>query len=490
MAFNCFPDTWSWIQDLPPITQWEKNVMSICIYTSEYNPMSLNFSVSKSHKNHSAVFSILADTVTLWSSKSFKLNTGGKINEEIVFYLFHNLVTSVVGYGPKKKNTSTYIPTFDSTLRHFKDIFNLSLFTLGFLICIYEAPPSFRLRCVNAFQDHLTSSHSKEASKMLMRFIGSNLEEQWMRSLSLAITNWIVEHNSSSHTVRALSPLFSYANSTIGLWKVQLYGPVIAMDIEKSSNTSADERLSFSLNYQLVEGVIQFCYKVVPRQKWVDVVVNIDNIRCDVIQLVSKTLAAKRGVGTEEKYFPSRISLQLTPTFQTNVFSVSVSKSSENPVREIGIEKTLEGSFNPPTSFGLTVAAGETMTISLKPWKFEQSVYGYSANLNWFLHDSNDGREVASSKPSKLALCLPNAWFKNRYSSAYRPFTRQGGVVFAGDEYGDNVLWKVDRSAIGKSKEWEIKGQIWITYWPNTYRTFYNETKMLEFREIFELSLV
>lgn len=209
-----------------------------------------------------------------------------------------------------------------------------------------------------------------------------------------------------------------------------------------------------------------------------------------MIRLVSETLMIEQGVGSAEKHFPSRISLQLTPTLQTNVLSVSVSKSSENPIREIGTEKTIESSFDAPNILGIKAAASETMTMSLKPWKFEQSIYGYSANLNWFLHDSVDGREVFSSKPSKIALIKPKAWFKNRYSSAYRPFTKQGGVVFAGDEYGECVLWKVDRGAIGKTMEWEIKGRIWLTYWPNKHRTFYFETRDLEFREIVHLSLI
>ena len=155
----------------------------------------------------------------------------------------------------------------------------------------------------------------------------------------------------------------------------------------------------------------------------------------------------ERGAGIAEKHFPARISLQLTPTVQTNVLSVSVSKSSENPIREIGLEKTLEGSLDPPISLGFKVSAGETMTMSLKPWKFEQSVYGDSANLNWFLHDSVDGREVFSSQPSKMALLHPKTWFKNRYSRVYRPFARQGGVIFAHDEYGENVWWKVEKAS-------------------------------------------
>lgn len=197
----------------------------------------------------------------------------------------------------------------------------------------------------------------------------------------------------------------------------------------------------------------------------------------------------EKGVGASEKHFPSRISLQLTPTLQTEVLSVSVSKSSENPSREIGIEKSIETGLNIPTSLGLKISAGESTTVSLKPWKFEESILGNSVNLNWYLHDTADGREVATSKPSKFSLMHPNAWFKDRYSSPYRPFTRQGGIVFAGDEYGESVLWKMDKSAAGKVTEWEIKGWVWLTYWPNKHKTFYNETRKLEFSETLNLTL-
>lgn len=213
--------------------------------------------------------------------------------------------------------------------------------------------------------------------------------------------------------------------------------------------------------------------------------------RCDVMRLVDESLMNGRGAGKSEKHFPSRISLKLTPTLQTNIISVSVNKSSENPIREIGMEKTVEASFEPPNlGLGLKVMGGETVVMSLKPWKFEQSVKGDSTYFNWFLHDSVDGREVFSSKPSKLALVHPKAWFKNRYSSAHRPFTKQGGVIFAGDEYGEKVVWKVDKSALGKTMEWELKGWVWLTYWPNKHRTFYTETRMSKFTELLHLSLI
>lgn len=211
--------------------------------------------------------------------------------------------------------------------------------------------------------------------------------------------------------------------------------------------------------------------------------------RLDIVKLVNDNLLRGKGMGAGEKHFPSRICLELTPTLQNQVLSLSVSKSSENPRREIGMDKSIEASLEPNNPLGLKVSAGETATVSLKPWKFEESTYGYSANLDWFLHDGISGKEVFSSKPSKCALLNPRSWFRDRYSSAHRPFTRQGGIIFAGDEYGDSVLWKVDKGAIGKTMEWEIRGWIWLTYWPNKYKTFYNETRKFEFKETLHLHI-
>ncbi|XP_047326020.1 uncharacterized protein LOC124929663 [Impatiens glandulifera] len=214
---------------------------------------------------------------------------------------------------------------------------------------------------------------------------------------------------------------------------------------------------------------------------------------CDVTRLINETLIRERGAGTTEKYFPSRISLQLTPTLETSsVLSISVSKSSENPTREISMEKSIQGSFDPNSFLGLSVSAGETMSMSLRPWKFEQSVHGNSVDLNWFLHDSMDGREVFSSKPSRMAMFQPKAWFKHRYSKVYRPFTRKGGVIFAQDEYGEKVCWKLKKKNIsinGETMDWELIGRVWLTYWPNKHKTLYTETKYMRFREILKLTL-
>ncbi|XP_065870545.1 uncharacterized protein [Euphorbia lathyris] len=487
MACSYPIDVFSWIQNLPFSIQ-----SSICICSSSSSRPSLNLSVTKNSHSLTISFSIVANfnlPISLWTSKPIKpaSKPSKLVDQETFSTLLINIIEDVLSYSSNKcKYTSIKVPKLDS-FPNFKDIFNLAFLTLSFLICIYEAPADLRSDCLVNLKTQLIDCKSRKASKLLVKIIGSNLEEQWMRSINLAITNWIAE----CENLKTPSQLFSYSYSTFGLWKVQLYCPVIAMDIESSSNDPLDdERLFFSLKHHQLEGVIQFNYQVIIQEKWVDVIVAIDNLRCDVIRLVNEKLMKQRGAGKDEKHFPSKISLHLTPINQLNIISVSVSKSSDNPTREIELGKSIETSFDPPNPFpGLKFGVGESVSTSIKPWKFEESIYGYTTIFNWFLHDSMNGREVSSSKPSFMALIKPKSWFKNRYSSAYRPFNKQGGVIFAGDEYGDSISWKVDKSAVGKTMEWDIKGWIWVTYWPNKYRTFYSETRRLEFREVLQLTI-
>lgn len=285
-AASCaFPDTFCWVQNLPPITEWGKNSMSLCIYFSSSSQPSLNLSIAKNNQSPTLCFSIIADfnpPVSLWTSKPFKLGSKSTklIDEETMSNLLANFIEDVLLYGSKKNNSFLKLPRLDS-MSNFKDMFNFAFLTLAFLVCIYEAPADLRSGCLNALKSHLANCQSRQATKQLMKLLGSNLEEQWMRSLNLAITNWTIELQATHRSLKTPSPLFSYAISTLGLWKVHLYCPVIAMDIENSSNPSADERLQFSLTYHQLEGVVQFNYRVVVQQSWVDVIVNTDNIRYD-----------------------------------------------------------------------------------------------------------------------------------------------------------------------------------------------------------------
>lgn len=257
--------------------------MSLCIYSSGSSQPSLNLSITKNNQSPTLSFAVVVDfnlPVSLWASKPFKLNSKSTkiVDEETMADLLVNFVEDVLLYGSDKNSSFLKFPKLDS-MSNFNDIFNFAFLTLVFLICIYEAPADLRSGCLNSLKNHLANCQSRQATKMLMKLLGSNLEEQWMRSLNLAITNWIIELQATHRILKTPSPLFSYAISAFGLWKVHLYCPVIAMDIENSSNPSVDERLQFSLIYHQLEGVVQFNYRVVIQERWVDVIVNTDNIR-------------------------------------------------------------------------------------------------------------------------------------------------------------------------------------------------------------------
>lgn len=289
MATCCNHDIFTWIQSLPPITQWKTNSMSICICsssTSSSHP-SLNLSVTRNLISSTLSLSIVADfsvPIPLWVSKPLNINnpkSSKLLDEENISSLMINVVKDVVSYGSNKNNNNSLIRFLKlESVSGFKDIFNLAFLTLALLICIYEAPVDVRSACLNAIKNQLTSSPLREAPKLLMKLLGSNLEVEWMRSINLAITNWIVELQATGRPLmKTPSPLYSYGIATFGLWKVQLYCPVIAMDIENSSNHSVDERLLFSLNYHQLEGVIQFNHRVIVQERWINVMLNIDNIR-------------------------------------------------------------------------------------------------------------------------------------------------------------------------------------------------------------------
>lgn len=413
------------------------------------------------------------------------------------------IICGVLRYGPYCSSRSILMLPNVQMSEDSGMMLSLSVLMLAFLVCVYEAPSTLRREFIGTITARLTQHghEMRHAARELMLALGSSLEEQWMRSVNLGVTNWVMEALRSG-TAPAAPPrfaVFSYALSASRLWKVQLYCPVVAMTMEhhpsshhhQQQQLAKDERLLFSLNYQQLESVIQFVYRVAFKENWIDVAVNVDNIRCDVIQLVSETLMARQGYGSDEKHFPSRISLQLTPLAQSDILSLTVSRSTDNPVQEVGADKGIDTTFGAaPASIGISLSAHETVTRSMKPWKFEHSVHGNTASLSWFLHgDGGGGREVFSSEPPKLELFQPRSWFRNRYTSPSRPFTRNGGVIFAGDEYGEAVCWRMGAAAAGKTMEWEIKGRIWVTYWPNKKRTLHTETRRVEFRELLHLNI-
>lgn len=283
MATSCASDIWEWITALPPIEQWSTNSLFLHICTSLEGNHSLTLVINKPHKLHlpsNLSFSIFATgqiPISLWTSNSFRLNNR-QIDQEIMRKFFFNIISAVLKCGHHYKYTFRTISL--DACENLADAFNIAFLTLAFLVCVYEAPLNLRHDFVETIRAHLATTEMREASKQLMRVLGSNIEEQWMRSLNLGFTNWIVELKASGNDdLMTPSPLFSYSISASALWKVQLYHPLVGMSTEDPSSGTKDARLRFSLDYQQFESVIQFRYKMNFKDDWIDINVNVDNIR-------------------------------------------------------------------------------------------------------------------------------------------------------------------------------------------------------------------
>ncbi|GLJ37149.1 hypothetical protein SUGI_0753360 [Cryptomeria japonica] len=497
-----FPDIWDWISALPAASDWQKDVKSLNLCNG--SQVSLLFSAIKKPgsqgREEQVIFSLLADfqfSIPLWTSDPCKLHP----KEKAMYGLFLNFIEGILLYGPQKQ-----VPRIESHIdqatvmgsKHSKGMFNCAFLAMALCVCYYEAPGDIRSCCVEAIERELEKEvKNRDNWKAVLEAVGSKIEEQVMRSIALLITNRIFLPSKDpdslawdrSLTKRIPSP-YSYSASTNGLWKIRVYTPVLAMKVVDKHSSSKDEGLAVALSYLHVEAVLQLSYVLKFTPDWIEVRVKVDNIRCNVVPLVSEEVMEECAL-SEEKHFPSRVSIELAPENETKLLAVSLNMSSANPSYEMSSERSVETGFEPPSSFAvLKIAGKEGSTVSMKAWKMEQSVQRSQGIFDWALYDTLTAKQVASSRPSKMEWVQPKAWFRDRYSSALSPFTREGGVVFAGDEYSEDIIWKVKTDMEGKIMRWEVGGSICVTYWPNKYRTFFCETRCLRFSESLDLPLL
>ena len=106
------------------------------------------------------------------------------------------------------------------------------------------------------------------------------------------------------------------------------------------------------------------------------------------------------------------------------------------------------------------------------------------------LYNNINGEEVATSKSVSSNRRRNNDRLRNRYQGPNRPFTKKGGLIFAGDEYGEGVGWRLSREMEGSVLKWRIGGHVWVSYWPNEVETSYYETRCVEWCDEVDLPLI
>ncbi|PKI71665.1 hypothetical protein CRG98_007988 [Punica granatum] len=153
-------------------------------------------------------------------------------------------------------------------------------------------------------------------------------------------------------------------------------------------------------------------------------------------------------------------------------------------------ESYIQGSFGKTKVPKVKTTARTSSRTRIRNWRWDQDAEGNAAVFDGVLCDSGTGREVATCRPGGAD---GGSGFHKRYAGAQRPFTKTGGVIFAGDECGRSVVWRLSREMEGSVMKWRIGGQIWLTYWPNNndvIRSSPFETRAVELCDEVDLPLI
>lgn len=386
----------------------------------------------------------------------------------------------------------------------FSSFFNLVFLTRLFWLCACDAPSEVGSLYFNSLLgpnvDVLSCTHVPVLRTFLVS-VGVDAELCFMRTLGYMLAKWLILREVGVG-LQTLTPShgnnlgFSYASEAHGFWVLKGYAPVLGMKLTRSSDRrfqfpvkvmeAKECVLRYGLAHQQLEAVIQMEYTVGFYDGFIQLNTRVDNIRLHVANLgFNKSDDADYA----ETHFPSRIRVWVGPEVgATYVAGVSLGRSTSNGEKEMERQKVVKGNFEKSTGPPKVKSTMMTRTKT-KNWRWDQDVEGNAAIFDAMLYDNVTGIEVATWKPLSGGGNLRHN-FQNRYVGANRVFTKTGGLVFAGDKYGEGVGWRLSKEMEGSVLKWRIGGQVWLSYWPNEVKSSYFETRCVEWCDEVDLPLI
>ncbi|MBA0557003.1 hypothetical protein Golob_027062, partial [Gossypium lobatum] len=294
---------------------------------------------------------------------------------------------------------------------------------------------------------------------------------------------------------------FSYATEAHGYWTLKGYAPVNAMKLLHSSDQKSQfpatgakgSLLRYALAHQQLEAVIQLEYTIGFHDGYIQVNARVDNLRFHVSRLGFSKKNDDMDDFLNEKHFPSRIRVWVGPEVgSTYVSGLTLGRSTNNGENEVETQRILKGSFGKHSkdSSHVKARARVSMKNKMKNWRWDQDAEGNAAVFDAVLCDNVTGHEIATWKSFDQNSNGSSHGFQHRYYGANRPFTKAGGLVFAGDDYGEGVGWRLNRDMEGSVLKWRIGGEVWLSYWPNNVRSSYVETRCVEWCDEVDLPLI
>lgn len=518
-------DVWSWIYELPNSDEWDKSDSPPVIELASSGPSqessTRSIQLRAERTTVSDTDALVTFTVclqgfehpnnaqtTLWVSDTCPLSSP-------FLPLLLQLLQEIISRSPTARNSTcprsqlqklkpdpvSWIMDSHSP-ESLSSFFNLVFLTRLFWLCAYDAPSevgSLYFHSLLAPNIEALSCTDVPVLRTFLVTVGVDAELYFMRALGYMSAKWLILKEMSVG-LQTLTPAqnlgYSYATEAHGFWVLKGYSPVMGMKLTRSNGLRIqfptielnNSVLRYALAHQQLEAVIQLEYSVGFYDGFLHVNARVDNIRLHVAKL---GFNQSDDVGyADERHFPSRIRVWVGPEVgATYVAGVSLGRSTSNEEKEVEVQKIVKGSFRKSTAPTVKATARTSTRTRTRNWRWEQDVEGNAAVFDAVLHDNVTGLEVAMWKPV-IGGGKPGHDFPNRYIGSSRPFTKTGGMVFAGDEYGEGVGWRLSKEMEGSVLKWRIGGEVWVSYFPNEVNSSYFETRCVEWCDEVDLPLI
>ncbi|KAK9109315.1 hypothetical protein Sjap_017375 [Stephania japonica] len=345
--------------------------------------------------------------------------------------------------------------------------FDLLLLARLFWLCVFDSPADIGSFYFNSLLGpHLHLSSSKHVVRNFLVSAGVDAELCFMRALGYTVTKLLILGDSGRSypgpelglkllTGPSPSPQsynFGYAIESHGLWVLKGFAPVLSMTRSsggvRNSLKSEGSAIRYALAHQQLEVVVQLEYSVHFHESHIQVVARVDNMRFHLVKL-GFVKDEEEGDFVEERYYVSRFRVWVGPEVgATYVGGLSLGRSTENPEGEMEIEKIVKGNLvNSPKANNsnptVRIKARSSRRRKVRDWWWGQDAEGNAAVFEGVLmmRDKAGGGEGAT-------------W------NGVGPGGRRGGLVFAGEEYGEGVVWRLNREMEGSVLKWRMGGKL------------------------------
>ncbi|XP_050223379.1 uncharacterized protein LOC126673325 [Mercurialis annua] len=528
-------DIWSWICALPDLAEWAESEsprvfeLASSVRDDSSTHRSIHLRAERSAGSNSDVLVTFALCLqgfhhynapeTIWVSDKCPLNS-----EKPFLPLLLQLLQEIITRSPMAAQASTCPRSQLQKLKpepiswiidshspeSFSSFFNLVFIMRLFWLCVFDAPSevgSMYFESMLGPNLEILKCEQAQVLKTFLVTVGVDAELYFMRTLGYMLTKWIMlrEVGVGLHVLAPTSGQqvkFSYAMETHGFWVLKGYAPILAMDSSNSSRNKSkfltvearDSVLKYALAHQQLEAVLQLEYSVSFYEGYIRVIAHVDNLRFHVAKLgLKKSESAEY---SEERHFVSRAKIWAGPEVgATYVAGLSLGRSTENGEREMEVNKVVKGSHESSTSSKVKTRARMVTRTKMKNWRWDQDAEGNCVIFDAVLHNSTNGKEAATWKTKINDNNSDGGDSKgigneNKYDEPNRPFTKTRGLVFAGDDYGEGVEWRLSKEMEGSVLKWRIGGQVWVTYWPSEVQSSYFETRCVQWCDEVDLPLI